>query len=183
MLKKRIPQISAVIENSPYFGLFLLLILGGVGVPLFPEDATFILCGVLISASIVRVIPALSVLYVGVLLADLMIYSFGKKYGRSVVTQKWFHRLLPPAILLKLEEKFKQKGIYLILLGRHFIGVRVQVLLVSGIMRMPTLKFLITDALTVTVTIALWTAVGYGGSHGLQDLGIMIITKISSFQI
>jgi len=182
MPQKRIPKISAIIENSPYIGLFLLLILGGVGVPLFPEDATFILCGVLINARIVKAIPALSILYVGVLMADLMIYSFGKKYGRSAVTHRWCRRLLPPAKLLKLEGKFRQKGIYLILLGRHFIGVRFQILLVSGIMRMPTLKFLITDALTVTLTIALWTAVGYGGGHGLQDLGIHIIRKIFPLQ-
>jgi len=126
--------------------------------------------------------PALMVLYIGVLIADFMIYSFGKKYGRSVVTRKWCRRFLPPTKLLKLEEKFRRKGIYLILLGRHFIGVRFQILLVSGIMRMPTLKFLITDALTVTLTIALWTAVGYGGGHGLHDLGIHVIRKIFSPQ-
>jgi membrane protein DedA with SNARE-associated domain len=144
-------------------GLFLLVILGGIGVPLFPEDATFVLCGVLISTRVVKATPALSVLYLGVLLADFIIYHLGKKYGRRVITHHWLHRLLPPDRLVRIEERFKKKGIYVLLLGRHIIGVRMQVILVSGIMKMTTWKFLITDAFAVTFTIAFWTALGYGG--------------------
>jgi len=171
-------QISAIVENSPYIGLFLLLILGGLGFPFFPEDATFILCGVFISSSAVKVIPAIGVLYVGVLVADFMIYSFGRKCGRKVVRHRYLRRLLPPERLAKLEQKFKEKGIYLLVLGRHFIGVRSQVIIVSGIMKMPALKFLIIDGLTATLTIAFWTAIGYGGTHGLQSFGIDLIRRI-----
>ncbi|HXX58494.1 MAG TPA: hypothetical protein VEI96_10875 [Thermodesulfovibrionales bacterium] len=35
-------QISSVIGQFPYLGLFVLLLLGGIGFP-FPEDATLIL--------------------------------------------------------------------------------------------------------------------------------------------
>ena len=88
--------ITALIENSPYIGLFVLLILGGIGVPFFPEDATFILCGFLIQARTVKTIPALLVIYIGVLIADFIIYSFGRNYGRMVVRHRWFHRFLSP---------------------------------------------------------------------------------------
>jgi membrane protein DedA with SNARE-associated domain len=152
--------------------------LGGLGFPLFPEDGTFILCGVLISSSIVRTFPAILVLYAGVLAADLVIYYFGRKCGERVVNHKRLHRLLPPEKLARLERKFKEKGIYFLILGRHFIGVRAQVIIVSGIMRMPVVKFLIIDTLTVTVTIALWTAIGYGGTHGLQNFGLDLIRRI-----
>jgi membrane protein DedA with SNARE-associated domain len=89
--------------------------LGGVGVPFFPEDATFILCGFLIQAQTVRTIPALLVVYVGVLIADCIIYAFGRKYGRMVVCHKWFHRFLSPEKLQDLEDRFKKKGILFIL--------------------------------------------------------------------
>lgn len=151
-----------------------MLILGGVGVPIFPEDATFILCGFLIQATTVKPIPALLVVYIGVLIADFILYSFGRKYGRMVVCHRWFHRFLSPEKLTELEDKFKKKGIFLILFGRHFIGLRVQIFIVSGIMRMNPLKFLLIDAITVTLTIALWVAIGYAGGHSLKDLGIHI---------
>ena len=35
-------EINTLIENFPYIGIFVLLILGGIGFP-FPEDATLFL--------------------------------------------------------------------------------------------------------------------------------------------
>lgn len=145
-----------------------------MGIPFFPEDATFILCGILIQAAMVKPIPALFVVYIGVLIADFIIYSFGRKYCRMIVRHRWFHRFLSPEKLEALEARFKKKGIFFILFGRHFIGLRVQIFLVSGIMRMHPLKFLLTDAFTVTFTIVLMVAIGYAGGHSLRDMGIDI---------
>ena len=163
---------TVLIENFPYIGLFALLILGGIGVPFFPEDATFILCGFLIQAQTVKTVPALLVIYMGVLIADFILYSFGRKYGRMVVSHRRFHRFLSPEKLTDLEKRFKRKGIFFILLGRHFIGLRAQIFIVSGIMRMHPLKFLLTDAVAVTFTIAVMVSIGYAGGHSLKDLGI-----------
>ena len=165
---------TALIANSPYIGLFVLLILGGIGVPLFPEDATFILCGFLIQARTVKTVPALLVIYIGVLIADFILYFFGRKYGRMVVCHRWFHRFLSPEKLTELEDRYKRKGIFVILFGRHFIGLRVQIFIVSGIMRMHPLKFLLADAVTVIFTIAVMVSIGYVGGHSLKDLGIHI---------
>ena len=144
--------------------------MGGVGVPFFPEDATFILCGFLLHAGVVTLIPALFAVYPGLLIADLIIYAFDWEYGRRVICHRWFHRFLSPQKLSVLEDKFRKKGIYFILFGRHFIGLRVQIILVSGIMRMPALKFFITNALTSIFSVVLWTAVGYWGGSGLKEL-------------
>jgi len=132
-------------------------------VPFFPEDATFILCGFLIQARTVKTVPALLVIYIGVLIADFIIYSFGRKYGRMVVCHRWFHRFLSPEKLTDLEDRYKRKGIFFILLGRHFIGLRTQIFIVSGIMRMHPLKFLLADAATVIFTIAVMVSIGYVG--------------------
>jgi membrane protein DedA with SNARE-associated domain len=128
----------------------------------------------LIQAQTVKPIPALLVIYVGVLIADFIIYSFGRKYGRMVVSHRWFHRFLSPEKLKDLEDGFKKKGILFILLGRHFIGLRAQIFIVSGIMRMHPLKFLLADAVTVIFTIAVMVSIGYLGGHSLKDLGIDI---------
>ncbi len=121
----------------------------------------------------------MAAVYLGVLLSDLFIFHMGKKYGRRAVNHKWIHRFLSPEKFAKLEEKFKRKGIYFLILGRHLVGLRIQVILVSGIMKMPTLKFFIIDALTATVTITLWTAVGYGGGQGLHNIAVELMRKIA----
>jgi len=89
-----------------------------------------------------------------------------------VVSHRRFHRFLSPEKLTDLEKRFKRKGIFFILLGRHFIGLRAQIFIVSGIMRMHPLKFLLTDAVAVTFTIAVMVSIGYAGGHSLKDLGI-----------
>jgi membrane-associated protein len=161
-----------LLGNFPYAGLFAPLILGGLGVPFFPEDATFILCGFLIRQDIVKAVPALLVVYVGVLMADFMIYSFGRKYGRMVVCHRWFRRFLSREKLESLEKTFEKKGIFFVLLGRQFIGLRAQIFLVSGIMKMNRLKFVLADAFAVTFTIGALVSIGYAGGHGLRDIGI-----------
>ena len=140
--------------------------------PFFPEDATFILCGFLIQGAVVKPAPALFVIYTGVLIVDLVLYLFGRKYCRMAVCHRWFQKILPPERLAMLEGKFKKKGILSILLGRHFIGFSAQIFLVPGIMKMHPLTFLLADAFTVTSTIAVMVSIGYVGGHSLKDIGI-----------
>ena len=160
-------DVPGIIEHFPYVGLFLLLILGGIGLP-FPEDATLILCGFLISTHMITPFPALSVVYSGILLADIFLYLIGRKYGRMIVTHQRFHKILSPERFSELEDKFNKKGVSVILIGRHLVGLRAQIFLVSGIMRMPVLKFIITDAISSIFTIAIMVGVGYIGGNSLE---------------
>jgi membrane protein DedA with SNARE-associated domain len=157
------------IENFPYLGMFILLILGGVGLP-FPEDATLIMCGLLISTQVVWPIPALLTVYAGLLVADLTLHFIGKKYGRQIVTHRRFHKWISPERLSFLEKKFNRRGVLLILFGRHIAGLRAQIFLVSGIMRMPALKFLVADAVSSIFTMALMIGAGYWGGNSVKLL-------------
>jgi membrane protein DedA with SNARE-associated domain len=155
------------INNFPYLGIFALLILGAIGFP-FPEDTTFMLCGFLIANRVIELLPSFLVVYIGLLMADFFLYSVGKKYGRMVVEHKRFHRLISPEKLLKLEGKFRKRGILIIFFGRHLIGLRAQIFIVAGIMKMSSIKFLIADAATALVTITLIGGIGYLGGNRIQ---------------
>jgi membrane protein DedA with SNARE-associated domain len=159
--------ISGVVEHFPYFGIFLLLILGGIGLPI-PEDTTLILCGFLVTNGVIRPLPAFLVVYSGLLITDFSLYYIGKKYGRRIVTHKKFYKIISAERLLKIEDKFRKWGVLIILLGRHVIGMRAQLLLVSGVMRMAPLKFLLADAVSAIFTIALWGGIGFIGGNSLQ---------------
>jgi membrane-associated protein len=161
------PHISGLVEHFPYIGLFLLLVLGGVGFPL-PEDTTLILCGFLISMEVVNPIYALFVVYLGILITDFGLYYVGKKYGRKIVTHRRFHKIISAERLLMLQDKFRRKGILFILVGRHIAGLRAQIFLTAGVMRMPAVKFLMADAVSSLFTIAIMAGAGYAGGHSLQ---------------
>jgi membrane protein DedA with SNARE-associated domain len=161
--------LNEIVQHFPYLGLFLLLVLGGLGFPL-PEDATLFLCGVLIATDVVMALPALLVVYGGILLVDFGLYLVGRKYGRMVVTHPKFHRILGPEKLARLEDKFHRNGILIILLGRHLIVLRAQIFLVAGILKMPRWKFMIADGVSSLITIGLLAGAGYLGAHTLKTV-------------
>jgi len=144
-----------------------MLLLGGIGLPV-PEDALLILCGFLIAQEVVRPLQALAVTYAGLLIADSLLFSFGRRFGRVIVARKRFHRILPPERLAALENKFSRNGSTLILFGRHVAGIRAQLFLVAGIMNMPFRKFLLVDALSSIMTLAIMIGIGYAGGNSLQ---------------
>jgi len=125
-------QTTSLIQPFPYLGIFLLLILGTLGLP-FPEDTTLILGGFLMVRNVIQFFPALSVIYPTLLMTDFLLYWIGKRYGRRVVEHKIFHRIVSLNRLLKLEGKFRKWGIWVVFFGRHLLGVRAQIFLPPGL--------------------------------------------------
>ena len=124
---------GTVILHFTYVGIFCLLILGGLGFP-FPEDGVLLVSGFLIAHGVIKLVPALLIIYPSLLIADFILYSIGRKYGRMVVKHKIFSRIVSPDTLLRLEEKFTRWGTLMVFLGRHFVGFRAPIFLVSGVM-------------------------------------------------
>jgi membrane protein DedA with SNARE-associated domain len=160
-------EISGVVEHFPYLGIFVLLVLGAFGFP-FPEDTTLILCGFLIAGDVIKPVPALLVVYSALLATDFVVFSAGRKYGRKIVTHKSFHKIISPERLSLLENKFKKWGVLFIILGRHILGLRAQIFIAAGVMKMPPLKFLAADAVTAPVTMLFMVGAGYIGGNSLQ---------------
>jgi len=162
-----VDQTVSLILPFPYLGISLLLILGTLGLP-FPEDTTLMLGGFLMAQDIIQLFPALSVIYPTLLVTDFLLYWVGKRYGRSVVQHKIFHRILSLNRLLKLEGHFRKWGIWVVFFGRHLLGVRAQIFLAAGVMRMPARKFLLADGLSALITMAIMIGSGYFGGSQIQ---------------
>lgn len=173
-----------ITEHFHYIGIFILLVIGGMGFPI-PEGVTLIVSGFLISHNIIRLIPAIVVIFAGMLTGDILIFYIGKKYGRMVITHKKFQRLISPERLSIMEDRFNKWGTPFILFGRH-LGFHV--FLVAGIMKMPFLRFLVLDILSSILTIITMVTIGYIGGNSLQvlkkditrieHLGILLVVMI-----
>ena len=164
------PDLMPLTQHFPYAGLFILLILGGLGLPL-PEDATLMLCGFLLFNGTVKPVPAFLVVYAGLLLADVMIYWFGRTYGDAITGHRWFQKLISQQRLEELKERFRKRGLVYILIDRHIIGIRVQLFLAAGVIKMPLPRFILADGLSATLTIALMTGIGHMGGSSLDAIG------------
>ena len=160
---------GTVIQQFTYMGIFCLLILGGLGLP-FPEDGVLIMSGLLIAQGVIKLTPALLTIYPALLIADFILYSIGRKYGRMVVEHKRFSKIVSPAVLARLEEKFTRWGALTVFLGRHFVGFRAPIFLISGVTRISRIKFLIADGLSAIITISIMLGLGYLGGNSLTIL-------------
>jgi membrane protein DedA with SNARE-associated domain len=158
---------TSIIHHFPYLGLFMLLVLGVLGFP-FPEDAILILCGFLIANNVVKPGPALLVVSLGMLMTDFLLYHVGRKFGRKVVDHKRFRKIISERREARLERTFRKWGILVIFLGRHLVGLRSQIFLVAGILRMPRIKFVLADAISSVITISLMVGAGYWGGSTLE---------------
>lgn len=157
-------DVPGLVEHFHYIGLFILLVLGGMGLP-FPEGITLMICGFLISNDVIRPIYALIVVLAGMLIGDFIIFYVGRKYGRMILTRKKFYKILSPAKLSILEDKFNKWGTLFIIIGRH-LGFHV--FLVAGVMRMPYLKFLVLDVISSFFAIIIMVGAGYLGGNSFQ---------------
>ena len=162
-------ETTLFIHHFPYLGLFVLFVLGVIGFP-FPEDGILILSGFLTAHHVIKRLPTFLVVYASLLMTDFFLYLVGRKYGRRVVEHKKFYRIISPDRLSKLEERFEKWGGLVVFLGRQLLGLRAQIFLVAGIMRMSGIKFFIADAISALLTITLWGGIGYVGGNSIQTL-------------
>jgi len=158
---------TSMIHHFPYFGIFVLPVLGVLGFP-FPEDAMLILCGLLIANHVVKPVPAVLVVALGMLMTDYFLYHIGRTYGRKVVTLRRFRKIITAKRVIRLERTFRKWGVLVILLGHHLVGLRSQIFLVAGILKMPRLKFVLSDAVSSVGTISIMGGAGYWGGSALE---------------
>jgi membrane protein DedA with SNARE-associated domain len=164
-------ETTAFMKHFTYAGIFLILASSEVGFP-FPEDAILLLSGLFAARGIIAPIPAFLVSYSSLLATDLLLYAIGKKYGRRIVEHRRFQKLISLKRLSQLEEqleeKFKKWGVLFVFFGRHVVGVRGQVFLVSGAMRMSVIKFILADGTSAALSVVLMVGTGYWGGNRLQ---------------
>lgn len=132
--------------------------------------------------NVLKPIPSFLAAYSGLLITDFSLFYAGKKYGRKIVEHKRFRKIISREKLSKLEKKFKKWGIWVIFLGRHILGLRAQIFIVSGMMKMPVTKFIFADAISALFTIGLWGVIGYLGGNSIQGLK-KDITNIQSIVV
>ena len=157
-----------IIEQLPYPGLFLTLILGSLGLPL-PEEGTLLFCGYLISKGTILPIPGIVVVYTGVLASDFIVFALGRHYGRRLLRHRFFRRVLSPDRLSCFENRFTKIAPILIIFGRHIFGLRTKIIFMSSITGMSPLRFLMIDSIAASISVAIMVSIGYSGGTWIQS--------------
>jgi membrane protein DedA with SNARE-associated domain len=151
-----------------YFGIFFVLVLGGLGLPV-PEEAPIILAGILSRKGTMHWIPALASCFAGVLVGDFVVYFLGFFYGEKVLSLPLTRKFLTRAREAQIKGYFHRHGVKILILGRFAVGFRTAAYLTAGILRLPTLKLFLTDLVAASISTFLMFGLSYAFASKVEE--------------
>ena len=152
-----------------YASIYGWLFFTGIGLPPVPEEA-----GILYAASLHALHPEVRWPFawlatgLGIISADLVLYGVGWKWGPRLFAFKWVLRFLKEERRKRLEGRFHEHGMKLLILARFLPPLRTGLFLIAGAARYSTVKFLLADSIYAVVGVGLFF---FGGTWlvGLLD--------------
>lgn len=156
-----------LIGQFGYLGIILLLVLGGLGLPV-PEEVPVVLAAILTKNDRMNGVLAFGSCLVGVLLGDFVVYFLGYWYGERVLSFRLTRKFLTRAREEQLKGYFHRHGFKILIVGRFAVGFRTAAYLTAGILRLPALNLLAIDLLAATLSTSLMFALGYVFAHQIE---------------
>jgi membrane protein DedA with SNARE-associated domain len=147
-------------EPFIYAGLFLILFLCGLGLPI-PEELTLLSGGFFVSLGITRFYPTLAIGFLGILGGDLTIYAIGKRWGQDFLNHRHLRKILTEKRLERGRQFYRDHGNKTIFIARFISGLRVAAFFAAGTMGIKFGKFLLHDFLGALILIPLLILLGY----------------------
>ncbi len=140
-----VEALQEFVDNFTYLGIFAVLLLGSLGVPI-PEEMSVIAAAVLSHAGIVRWWLALPICFLGVLSGDMVLYGAGRYWSERVLNWKLVRLIMPPAREQWLKAAYRRHALKTVVTARHLAGLRAAAFLTAGAARVPFWKFVVADA-------------------------------------
>ncbi len=157
-----------LIERLGYLGIALVLVLGGLGLPI-PEEAPILVAAVLSHEGRLWAPFALLACLIGVLAGDLVVYFLGYFYGEKVLSLRLTRRFLTRAREAQIKGYFHRHGFKILVSGRFVPGFRSAAYLTAGILKLPTLKLIFIDTVAATLSTVVFFGLGYLAANQIQN--------------
>ena len=169
--------ISAYIEHFTYLGLFVVLMLCGLGLPM-PEDVALLAGGYLAHRGITRYPITLAVSLLGVVAGDNSLFFMGRHFGTGLV--RYFALAWPGRQhqIERIEHFMRRHGARAIFYARFLAGLRALVYLSAGSFGVRPAVFLLYDLLGALISVPIVVTLGYIFGKQIE----MIVRYIGGFE-
>ena len=137
--------LQGFVEHFTYVGIFSVLLLGSLGVPI-PEEMAIIAAAVLSHEGLARWWLARPVCLVGVLSGDMVLYWVGRHWGANVLNWRVVRLVLTRKREQWLKAAYRRHALKTVVTARHVMGLRAAAFLTAGMARVPFWKFAVADA-------------------------------------
>jgi len=152
-------QIFALGTVWVYLAVFVACFIENITPP-FPGDSFIVAAGGLAAASRLDFTLAFLSVLGGGMFSIMLVYLFGRRFGRDYFLRKDF-RFFSAKDILEVEEKFQRRGGLMLIASRFIVGFRVALAIAAGISRYPSLKMFFYTLVSYMLFTGLLMYLGY----------------------
>src|SRR5262249_10810621 len=161
-------DLPELIGHWGYIAIFVIVILGNVGLPL-PEETVLAVAGYLVWRGDLNLAAVLVVGIVSAVVGDNLGYWLGRRYGRNALPRYARWVLGHPERLETMEAFVERRGPFAVFVARFIPGIRFMAGPLAGGLGLGFLPFVAANVLGALVYVPVAVAGGYLIGYGLGD--------------
>lgn len=162
------PDVGQLIGHWGYLAIFVLVVLGNMGVPL-PEETVLILAGYLVWQGDLRLSLVLAIGFLSAVVGDNIGYWIGRTYGQGTV-ERYAHWVLGNSGRVQSMEGFVARyGPTGVFVARFLPGLRFMAGPLAGATGLRPLRFFAANVLGAALYVPLSVGLGYAVGYGLGE--------------
>jgi membrane protein DedA with SNARE-associated domain len=143
------------LQGAPAYALlFGVLAASGLGLPI-NEDILLLVAAALTLKGVMEPVPLIAVAWCGLMVADGLIFHWGRRFGARLLEHRHLARLVPPARLAAMQAAMRKYGPAYIFVARFMPGLRTALYFSAGSLKMPYRHQFIFDGAAALVELPL----------------------------
>ncbi len=170
-----------------YLAIFVLLVGGGVGVPV-PEEILQLTAGSLAHLGYLSFVPTLLACYLGIVAGDFLLFMLARRHGELLLVKLRLVRLLTEKRRASLEKHFARHAFLTIVVARHTSGLRIPAYILAATHGVKPATFVTADALSAGLSVPLVVGAGWffasqlevvkGKLHDVQGVVLAVVVLL-----
>jgi membrane protein DedA with SNARE-associated domain len=173
------PDLNQLMTDWGYAGIFLVVILGNIGLPV-PEETVLAAAGYLVWSGRLHLFPVLIVGLASAVAGDNVGYWLGRRYGRAMV-ERYAHWLLKPGRVVLAESFVRRYGALAVCVARFVGGFRFLAGPLAGAVGLPFRSFLSGNLVGALLFVPYAVGIGYAIGYGLGPYMANLQQKLGGF--
>jgi membrane protein DedA with SNARE-associated domain len=162
-------MLQDLLAHFTYAALLVLLVAGGVGVPV-PEELVQLTAGYLARRGVLSLLPAIGVAWAGIVAGDFLLFRLGRSQGPRILESRHVARVLTPKRRAFIESHFARHAVLTIVVARHASGLRLPVFALAGASGVGSVRFLLADGLSALASVPLVVGAGWYFAGHVEEL-------------
>jgi membrane-associated protein len=160
------PDLSELLQHWGYLGIFIVVLLGNVGLP-FPEESVLALAGYLVHQGVLRLPLTLAVGVLSAAVGDNVGYWIGRRLGRPTIERYGRRVGITHARMESIARFIERYGAPGVVAGRFIPGIRVLAGPLAGAGGLPAGRFVVANLLGALCYVPYAVGIGYALAYGL----------------